>query len=68
VVERVRLDNAILMARRVYLTDLDAFDAVLANHGGDLLRTVAAIVRAAKSDPDHPFAAVDRLAANGNAR
>ena len=29
-IERVKLDNAFLMARRVYLTDLDAFDAVLA--------------------------------------
>ena len=34
--ERVRLDNAVLMARRVYLTDLDVFDAVLAKDGGDL--------------------------------
>ena len=46
-IERVRLDNAILMSRRVYLTDLDAFDAVLARYGGDLKRTVAAIIEAA---------------------
>jgi predicted aminopeptidase len=61
VVERVRLDNAVLMARRVYLTDLDAFDAVLAREGGDLRRAVATIIRAAKSDRKHPFDAVKAL-------
>jgi predicted aminopeptidase len=59
--ERIRLDNAVLMARRVYLTDLDAFDAVLAKNGGDLRRTVSAIIDAAKSDREHPFDAVRRL-------
>jgi predicted aminopeptidase len=63
-VERIRLDNAILMARRVYLTDLDAFDAVLARQGGDLRRTIVAIIDAAKSDKKHPFDAVKRLAAD----
>jgi predicted aminopeptidase len=62
-VERVRLDNAILMSRRVYLTDLDAFDAVLAKHGGDLKQTVAAIIGAAKADRKQPLEAVKRLAA-----
>jgi predicted aminopeptidase len=60
-VERVRLDNAFLMARRVYLTDLDAFDAVLAKERGDLRRAVQAIIAAAKSDRKHPFEAVKRL-------
>jgi len=61
--ERIRLDNAVLMSRRVYLTGLDDFDALLASHGGDLRRTVSAIVAAAKSDRDHPFDAVRRAAA-----
>jgi predicted aminopeptidase len=61
-IERVRFDNAILMSRRVYLTDLDAFDAVLARYGGDLKQTVAAIIKAAKADRKEPFAAVKRLA------
>jgi predicted aminopeptidase len=61
-IERVRLDNAILMSRRVYLTDLDAFDAVLAKYGGDPKRAVAAIIEAAKADRKEPFAAVKRLA------
>ncbi|MEP6621652.1 MAG: aminopeptidase [bacterium] len=61
-VERVRLDNAILMARRVYLTDLDAFDAVFVLHHGNLRETVLALIAAAKSDREHPFDAVKRLA------
>jgi predicted aminopeptidase len=62
-VERVRLDNAILMSRRVYLTDLDVFDAVLAKNGGDLRRTIAAIIAAAKAEKTTPFEAVRKLAA-----
>jgi predicted aminopeptidase len=60
-VQRVRIDNAVLMARRVYLTDLDAFDAVLARRGGDLRAAIAAIVDAAKADRKHPFDAVRAL-------
>ena len=59
--ERIRLDNAVLMSRRVYLTDLDAFDAVLAKNGGDLRRAVAEIIAAARSDRGHPFDAVRRI-------
>jgi predicted aminopeptidase len=61
-VERIRLDNAVLMARRVYLTDLDAFDAVLTREGGDLRRAVTRIIAAAKSNKEHPFDAVNRIA------
>jgi len=60
-VQRIRLDNAILMSRRVYLTDLDAFDAVLARNGGDLRVTIRQIIAAAKGNRDKPFEAVDRL-------
>jgi hypothetical protein len=62
-VQRIRLDNAILMSRRVYLTDLDAFDAVLAKNGGNLRVTIEQIIEAAKSDRKKPFEAVKRLAA-----
>jgi predicted aminopeptidase len=61
-VERIRLDNAVLMARRVYLTDLDAFDAVLTREGGDLRRAVTRIIAAAKTDKKHPFDAVRAIA------
>jgi predicted aminopeptidase len=60
--ERVRLDNAVLLSRRVYLTDLDAFDAVLNNYRGDLRRAVQAIIAAAKENKGDPFAAVRGLA------
>jgi predicted aminopeptidase len=63
-IERVRLDNAILMSRRVYLTDLDAFDAVLRRNGGDLRRTVALIIDAAKQSNARPFDALHALAAD----
>jgi len=59
--ERVRLDNAVLMSRRVYLTDLDVFDAVLAAHGGDLRATLDAIIAAAKGSDGKPFDAVRKL-------
>ncbi len=63
-VERVKLDNAVLMSRRVYLTDLDAFDAVLAKNRGDLRRTVSEIIAAVKADEEKkPFEAVKRLTA-----
>ena len=47
----------------MYVTDLDAFDAVRAKYGGDLRRTIAEIIGAAKADnAKKPFEAVRRLA------
>jgi hypothetical protein len=60
--ERVRLDNAVLLSRRVYLTDLETFDAVLTNYRGDLRRAVQVIIAAAKENKGDPFAAVRGLA------
>jgi len=60
-VQRIRLDNAILMSRRVYLTDLDAFDAVLKNNAGNLRVTIEQVIEAAKQDRKQPFEAVKRL-------
>ena len=65
VLERVRLDNAVLLSRRVYLTDLEAFDAVLKAHRGDLRSTVQEIIRAAKANRADPFAAVRGLPTAG---
>ena len=42
---RVRLDNAALLARRVYLTGLAGFDAVWEREGRDVKRAVAAVIR-----------------------
>jgi predicted aminopeptidase len=55
---RVRLDNAALLARRIYLTDLGVFDAVWTREGHDLRRTIARVIALAKSKPKDPFAAV----------
>ena len=56
--ERVVLDNAALMARRVYLTDVDLFDRAYAREGGNLTRTIRRIVELAKRASGDPFTAV----------
>src|SRR5690242_19877337 len=58
VLERMRLDNAALMARRIYLTDLDLFDAVWMREGADLRKTIDQIIALAKSKPKDPFGAL----------
>jgi predicted aminopeptidase len=56
--ERVRLDNAALLAHRIYDTDLDLFDEVWWRESGDLRKTVARIIELAKSRPKDPFGAL----------
>jgi hypothetical protein len=56
--EHVRLDNAALLARKIYDTDLDLFDAVWESEGRDLRRTVVRVVELAKRRPGDPFAAL----------
>jgi predicted aminopeptidase len=56
--ERVRLDNAALLAHRIYDTDLDVFDALWAREHGDLRRTVVRIIALAKSRTKDPFGAL----------
>ena len=56
--ERVALDNAALLAQRVYLTDLPLFDAVYAREGFDLRRTVRRVIELAKSRPKDPYGAL----------
>lgn len=41
---RVRLNNAVLLSRRVYAENLAGFDAVYSAEGGDLRRAIAAII------------------------
>jgi len=53
---RVPLDNAALIARRFYLTDLDLFDQAWAREGEDVPRTVQHIIAAAKSNKADPYA------------
>jgi predicted aminopeptidase len=66
--ERARFDNAALLARRVYLTDVDLFDAVLAGEGGDLRRAVRRVIEIARSEPKDPFGALRRWLASSEAR
>jgi predicted aminopeptidase len=60
--ERVTLNNAALLARRIYATDLDVFDRVFQKERLDLKRTIGRIISLAKSDPRHPFDALRRWA------
>jgi predicted aminopeptidase len=56
--ERVQLNNAALLARRVYATDLDVFDRVYEKEGRDLKRTIGRIIGLAKQEPKDPFTAL----------
>jgi predicted aminopeptidase len=55
---RLRLDNAALLAWRIYYTDLPAFDAIYARCSADLRATVRQIIEAARSTPRDPFVGV----------
>jgi predicted aminopeptidase len=57
---RIRIDNnAALLARRIYLTDLDLFDRVWERENRDLRRTIERVISLAK-DADDPYAAIKR--------
>jgi predicted aminopeptidase len=56
--ERTRFDNAALLARRIYLTDLDLFDAVYEREGRDLRAAVRRIISLAKSEEGDPYRAI----------
>jgi predicted aminopeptidase len=58
--ERTRFDNAALLARRIYLTDLDLFDAVYEREGQNLRQAVQRIITLAKSDDGDPYGALRR--------
>ncbi len=55
---RARLDNAALIARRIYQTDLEVFDRILAREGGDLRGAVRRIIELAERQRDDPFLAI----------
>jgi len=66
--ERVPLDNAALLARRVYATDLDVFDQVYDLEGRHLTRTIGRLIGIAKRSSDDPFAGVQRWLASPGTR
>jgi len=57
-IANIRLDNAALLAHRIYNTDLDVFDQMWAKENGDLKKTIARIIELAKSRPKDPFGAM----------
>jgi predicted aminopeptidase len=58
VLGRIRLDNAALLAHKIYNTDLDVFDTLWQQQGGDLRRTVLRIIALARTRPKDPFGAL----------
>jgi predicted aminopeptidase len=58
--ERVPLDNASLLARRVYASDLDVFDQIYVREGRDMKRTIGRMIALAKSNPKDPASALRR--------
>ena len=58
--ERVPLNNASLLARRVYASDLDVFDLIYEKEGRDLKRAIGRVIGLAKANPKEPFAALRR--------
>ena len=59
--ERHPLNNATLIARRLYYDRLDLFERVFQANRGELQQTVAQIVDAAEENRDDPYEAVARL-------
>jgi predicted aminopeptidase len=55
---RIPLDNAALLARRIYLTDLEVFDRVYEREGRDVRRSMSRIMGLAREAED-PFAALE---------
>ena len=57
-VQRVPLDNASLLARRVYAKDLDLFDLVYLRERGNLRRAIARVISLARASPKDPYGAL----------
>ncbi|MEO7101840.1 MAG: aminopeptidase [Gemmatimonadaceae bacterium] len=62
---RVQLDNAALLANRVYGSGLESFDSLWAQDGYDLRRTIRQIIDVARKNPKAPFKAVSDAAEGG---
>lgn len=59
---RVKLDNAAVLARRVYASGLADFDVLWARHRYDLRATIAAVIALAKAHPKSPLTALRHAA------
>ncbi|HUQ19125.1 MAG TPA: aminopeptidase [Gemmatimonadaceae bacterium] len=56
--QRVQLDNASLLARRVYARNLELFDSIYVREGQNLRRTIGRVIALAKSSPKDPYGAL----------
>ena len=54
----MRLNTASVLARRIYLTDLDLFERVLQRENGDVRATIVTLLALARTQPKTPYAAV----------
>lgn len=63
--EREPLNNATLIARRLYYGRLDLFEQVFQHYGGDLPLTIRAVIAAARQHREDPYAGVERLLVPG---
>jgi predicted aminopeptidase len=63
--ETIKLDNAALLARRVYAQRLDLFDSVWVRNDRDVRRTIS-VVRTAVKAARKPFAALEGLLRTGS--
>jgi hypothetical protein len=52
------LDNASLLARRVYARNLELFDGIYAREGQNLRHAIGRIIMLAKSAPKDPYGAL----------
>jgi predicted aminopeptidase len=57
---RIRLNTAAVMARRIYLTELEVFERVYRRSGNDIRVTIASLIATAKTAPKRPYGAVRR--------
>jgi hypothetical protein len=60
-IARVRLNTASVLARRIYLTDLELFERVFRGTNSDIRPTIAKLLDLARSEPRTPYAAVRRF-------
>ncbi|HUQ47975.1 MAG TPA: aminopeptidase [Gemmatimonadaceae bacterium] len=58
--QRVPLDNASLLARRVYAKNLDLFDRIYVKEGRNLRYAIGRIISLAKANPKDPFLGIKR--------
>ena len=66
--ERVALDNAALLARRVYASDLDLFDRVYDREGRSLMRSIGRVIALARASKADPFGGLRQWLAGAGAR